>query len=62
MILVGGIQALAGAPVGAIVYKGLDTLVTRYTQYWQAALGILLIVLVIALPRGMLGFRRRSRT
>jgi branched-chain amino acid transport system permease protein len=55
MVLLGGIQTLAGAPVGAAVYKVLDTIVTRYTEYWQLVLGALLIVLVVAFPRGILG-------
>jgi branched-chain amino acid transport system permease protein len=58
MVLLGGIQTLAGAPLGALVYKGLDTAVTRYTSYWQAMLGALLIVLVVAFPRGILGVLR----
>jgi branched-chain amino acid transport system permease protein len=61
MVLLGGIQALAGAPLGALIYKGLDTVVTRYTPYWQAMLGVLLIVLVVAFPGGILGALRRSR-
>jgi branched-chain amino acid transport system permease protein len=55
MVLLGGVQTLGGAPLGAAVYKVLDTVVTRYTEYWQLVLGVLLIVLVIAFPRGILG-------
>jgi branched-chain amino acid transport system permease protein len=55
MVLLGGVQTLAGAPVGAVVFKLLDTVVTRYTQYWQAVLGVVLIVLVVLFPRGILG-------
>ncbi len=62
MVLLGGIEGLAGAPVGAATYLILDTAVTRYTDYWQAVLGGILIILVIAAPRGMLGaLRRRGR-
>ena len=62
MVLLGGVQALAGAPLGAAIYKLLDTLSTRYTEYWQTVLGVILVVLVIAFPRGVLGvFRERRR-
>jgi branched-chain amino acid transport system permease protein len=63
MVLLGGVGALAGAPVGAGLYKVLDTVVTKYTEYWQLVLGAILIVLVVAFPRGLLGLlaeRRRA--
>ena len=55
MVLLGGVGSFAGAPVGAVVYKLLDTVITRYTEYWQALLGGILIVLVLAFPRGLVG-------
>jgi len=66
MVLLGGIHALAGAAVGAAIYKLLDTIVTLYTVYWQAVLGAILALLVLAFPHGLLGVlharrgRRRS--
>lgn len=63
MVLLGGVQSFAGAPVGAAVYEVLDTAVTKYTEYWQGVLGAILVVLVLAFPRGlmgMLGARRRG--
>lgn len=58
MTLLGGVHSLAGAPLGAAVYKLLDTVVGRYTQYWQLVLGSFLILLVVAFPRGILGLVR----
>jgi branched-chain amino acid transport system permease protein len=55
MVLLGGVHALAGAPTGAAIYKILDTVVTRYTEYWQLVLGGILIALVLVFPRGLLG-------
>jgi branched-chain amino acid transport system permease protein len=60
MVLLGGIQAFAGAPLGAAVYKILDTVVTKYTEYWQMVLGVILVTLVVAFPRGVLGVLRES--
>jgi len=55
MVLLGGVHSLAGAPLGAALYKLLDTVVTRYTEYWQLVLGVILLVLVLVFPRGILG-------
>src|SRR2546428_660917 len=62
MVLLGGVHSLAGAPLGAALYKILDTVVTRYTEYWQLVLGLILVVLVLVFPRGILGvFQARDR-
>ena len=55
MVLLGGIGAPAGPLIGAAAYKLLDTVITRYTDYWQAGLGGILIALVLAFPRGIAG-------
>jgi branched-chain amino acid transport system permease protein len=55
MVLLGGVQALAGAPIGAAIYKVLDTVVTKYTEYWSLVLGVILVTLVLAFPRGIIG-------
>src|SRR5262245_2663946 len=51
MVLLGGVGALAGAPIGAALYTLLDTLVSTYTEYWQLFVGAILIVLVLVFPR-----------
>ena len=61
MVLLGGVGSPAGPPLGAVVYKLLDTVITRYTEYWQAVLGGILIVLVLAFPRGLVGIVALSR-
>ncbi len=61
MVLLGGVGSFGGPAIGAVVYKLLDTVITRYTEYWQVILGAILIVLVTAFPRGIagvLGWRR----
>jgi branched-chain amino acid transport system permease protein len=55
MVLLGGIGAPAGPLIGAAAYKLLDTVITRYTDYWQVGLGAILIALVLAFPRGIAG-------
>ena len=61
MVLLGGVQSLAGAPIGAAIYKLLDTVATKYTEYWQLVLGVILVTLVLAFPRGVLGVLERRR-
>ena len=61
MVLLGGVGALAGAPIGAALYTLLDTLVTKYTEYWQFVVGAILLVLVVAFPRGIVGLLAERR-
>jgi branched-chain amino acid transport system permease protein len=58
MVLLGGIHWPAGAPLGAATFKGLDTVMTLYTEYWQACLGVVLLAIVLVFPGGLLGIRR----
>jgi ABC-type branched-subunit amino acid transport system permease subunit len=55
MVLLGGIGAPSGPLIGAAAYKLLDTVITRYTEYWQIWLGGILIALILAFPRGIAG-------
>ena len=55
MVLLGGVSSPSGPLIGATVYKLLDTVITRYTDYWQIVLGAILIMLVLAFPRGIAG-------
>lgn len=66
MVLLGGIQTLAGPVVGAAVFTWLHDTVSRNTDYWRAVLGGIIILLVLLFPQGIAGFtkmlfdRRRS--
>jgi branched-chain amino acid transport system permease protein len=64
MVLLGGLQSLAGPILGAIVFTEIETELTRLTDLWQLFLGLLIIVLVVVLPHGLAGLsafvRRRS--
>ncbi|NIF54265.1 ABC transporter permease [Burkholderia sp. Ax-1724] len=58
MVLLGGLQTLSGPLVGAAVFTWLQDTVARQTDYWQALLGLAILLLVIAFPQGMVGFVR----
>jgi branched-chain amino acid transport system permease protein len=53
--VLGGFQTFAGPIIGAIVYNYLETYAVGHTVYWQMVLGIVLVVLVLALPAGIAG-------
>ncbi|GAB2895932.1 ABC transporter permease [Paralcaligenes ginsengisoli] len=56
MVLLGGVQALAGPIVGATVFTVLQDYVVGITQYWHALFGGVILVLVLAFPQGIAGF------
>ncbi|MGF6934311.1 branched-chain amino acid transport system permease protein [Paraburkholderia sp. UCT70] len=58
MVLLGGLQTLSGPIVGAAVFTWLQDTVARQTDYWQAMLGLAILLLVIAFPQGIVGFIR----
>jgi branched-chain amino acid transport system permease protein len=55
MSVLGGFRSFAGPIVGAIVFNFLKAYAVASTEYWQMLLGIVLIVLVLALPGGIVG-------
>jgi branched-chain amino acid transport system permease protein len=57
--VLGGFQTFAGPIVGAIAYNYLETYAVGETVYWQLVLGIVLVVLVLALPAGIVGTANR---
>lgn len=59
--LMGGMHTFYGPVVGATLVIALDKLLGAYTQYWSAIMGIAVILIVIAFPKGILGFLKQSR-
>ncbi len=55
MTVLGGLRSFAGPIVGAVVFNYLKTYAVGRTEYWQLLLGTVLIVLVLAMPEGILG-------
>ena len=53
--LLGGFRNFSGPIVGGIVYTYLKTYAVATTEYWQALLGAVLVLLVIVLPTGIVG-------
>lgn len=55
MTVLGGFRTFTGPIVGAVVFNYLRTYAVATTEYWQLLLGVVLVVLVIALPGGIVG-------
>ncbi|WP_375458359.1 ABC transporter permease [uncultured Enterovirga sp.] len=55
MVLLGGVETVSGAVVGALVFRTLTIVLMSYTDASKLVLGLLIIVLVVAFPRGIVG-------
>ncbi len=55
MVLLGGVETVSGAVVGAIVYRALSVVLMSQTDYSKLVLGLLIVILVVAFPRGIVG-------
>ena len=59
MVLLGGIQTLTGPLWGAALFTWLEDAVSREVAYWRAAIGLAILVLVLAFPGGVGGALKR---
>jgi branched-chain amino acid transport system permease protein len=55
MTVLGGFRTFSGPIVGAMVFNYLKTYAVASTEYWQMLLGAVLVLLVLALPTGIVG-------
>jgi len=62
MVLLGGVQTLAGPLLGAGVYDGLKTVLMSATDFWRVIVGAAIVLLCVAFPRGLIGNLRAWRT
>jgi len=59
MVVLGGLNALAGPLLGAAAFTWLADTLARVTEYWRAVLGATILFIVIALPMGIGGTMHR---
>ena len=59
MTVLGGFRSFTGPIVGAIAFNYLKTYAIASTEYWQLLLGVVLVILVLALPAGIVGTAAR---
>lgn len=55
MTVLGGFKSFAGPVIGAIIFNYLKAYAVGHTIYWQALLGIVLVILVLTMPTGLIG-------
>lgn len=55
MVLLGGVETVLGPIVGAVVFKALSIWLISQTDYSKLALGAVIVVIVVAFPRGVVG-------
>ncbi len=55
MVLLGGVHSLAGPLWGAAVFTWLADVASRAFEYWRAATGAVILLLVLAFPHGLAG-------
>src|SRR6201995_649052 len=68
MVLLGGVETISGAVVGAVVYKALNIWLVSQTDLSKLVLGGFIVLIVVAFPKGIVGvietirlrFRRAS--
>jgi branched-chain amino acid transport system permease protein len=55
MMLLGGQNALFGPLLGGAAFTWLQDALARATDYWRAAVGIVVLLLVLVFPSGIGG-------
>jgi len=55
MVLLGGVETVSGAIVGAIVYKALSIWLVSQTDLSKLVLGAFIVLIVVVFPKGIVG-------
>ncbi len=59
IVLLGGIEAIAGPVIGAATFTWLQDVLPRHTEYWRSVFGAIILLLVLAFPSGIGGVAAR---
>jgi branched-chain amino acid transport system permease protein len=62
MVLLGGVQTVVGALVGAAAFHAIRDFVMPLTDHWRLLLGLAIIAIVLAMPRGLVGGMMAARS
>ena len=55
MVLLGGVETVSGAVIGAIVYKALNIWLVSQTDLSKLVLGAFIMLIVVVFPKGIVG-------
>src|SRR6202166_4871521 len=61
MVLLGGVETVSGAVIGAIVYKALNIWLVSQTDLSKLVLGGFIVLIVVAFPKGIVGMLETIR-
>ena len=61
MVLLGGVETVSGAVIGAIVYKALSIWLVSQTDLSKLVLGAIIVLIVVAFPKGIVGMLETIR-
>ncbi len=56
MTIMGGIYSFVGPAIGAAIYIILNAYIVAWTENWSLVLGLVLLILVLTLPGGAVGY------
>jgi branched-chain amino acid transport system permease protein len=56
MVLLGGHGSLWGPAIGAAIFIFAQDYISTMTQHWEIFMGLLVVLLVLFMPRGIVGF------
>jgi branched-chain amino acid transport system permease protein len=61
MVMIGGLGTLVGPIIGGAFFVVLQEKVSSYVQWYFMVIGLVLILIVLFMPKGLLGLRRAFR-
>src|SRR5438445_464150 len=61
MVMIGGLGTLVGPIIGGVFFILLQEQVSSYVQWYNIVIGLVLVLIVLFVPRGLLGFRHALR-
>jgi branched-chain amino acid transport system permease protein len=61
MVLLGGVNSITGAAAGAVLWTLAQDWLLRNVDYWRAALGAAILLMVRALPNGVSGWLEKFK-
>ncbi len=61
MVMIGGLGTLVGPIIGGVFFTVLQEKVSSYVQWYNIVVGLVLVLIVLFVPRGLLGLRSALR-
>src|SRR5437899_3184026 len=61
MVMIGGLGTLVGPIIGGVFFTVLQEKVSSYVQWYNIVIGLVLVLIVLFVPKGLLGFRSALR-